>query len=63
MSAAFVRLFNHGHHPDDTDQKLAQLSKEFRASISEARQLGMDGDIDGDIARVGTGGIWDFKNR
>lgn len=41
----------------------AQLSKEFRASIDEARQLGADGDIDGYIDGVRSGGIWDFKSR
>jgi hypothetical protein len=60
VTAAFGYMFNAAKH---AQKARAQLSKEFRTSIDEARQLGADGDIDGYIDRVRSGGIWDFKSR
>jgi len=62
-TAAMSRLFNDVAHDETAQKARAQLSKEFRASVDEARQLGADGDIDGYIDRVRSGGIWDFKSR
>lgn len=43
--------------------QLAQLSGEFRDSIGQAYQLGVDGDSAEYISRVASGGIWDYKSR